>query len=54
MGPEPPEHTSDRRRIVLIEKWRPNELELVGEGQFAKQADCRQRPASVSQADCVE
>src|SRR5215475_15603372 len=29
----PAEHTSDQRRIVLIEKWRPNELEIVGEGQ---------------------
>src|SRR6516164_7987339 len=28
----PPEHTPDQRRIVWIEKWRPDELELVGEG----------------------
>jgi len=36
---------ADQRRIVLIEKWRPDELELVGEGQFAEQADRRQRHA---------
>ena len=31
----PPEHRSDQRRIILIEKWRPNELELIGKGKFA-------------------
>ena len=45
----PPEHTSDQRRIVLIEKWRPDELELVGEGQFAEQADRRQRHPRIGQ-----
>ena len=39
----PPEQASDQRRIVLIEKWRPDELELVSESQFAEQANCRQR-----------
>jgi len=39
----PPERTSEQRRVVLVEKWSPDELELVGEGQFAEQADRRQR-----------
>ena len=45
----PAEHTPDQRRIVLIEKRRPDELELVGQGQFAQQADRRQRHACIGQ-----
>ena len=45
----PPEHAPEQRRIVLIEKWRPDELELVGEGQFAEQADRRQRHPRIGQ-----
>src|SRR5262249_5862397 len=37
----PPEYTSDQWRIILIEKWCPDELELVSEGQFAEQSDRR-------------
>jgi hypothetical protein len=33
-----PKHFSDKQ-----EKGRPDELELVGEGQFAEQAECRER-----------
>ncbi len=37
------EQTAEDRRVILIEKWRPDEFEFIGERQFAHQAENAER-----------
>ena len=48
-GAAPPEDAPEQGRIVLVQERRPEELELVGEGQFAQEPDRGERDPGVGQ-----
>ena len=48
-GAAPPEDAPEQGRIVLVQERRPEELELVGEGQFAQEPDRREGDPGVGQ-----